>query len=152
MSDDKVKLKIEKSPTKKYNRKSIIGNSSREKKVSFIGNEKSHSFNYIKLYSIQDSITNKSKLKSAVDLKKTEDINEVVKPILKYKEASPTKVMKRLKTQGALRKVKNVKFRNEIVEYKEIESLSKIINDKRKKERGEEKVQSNCISCSCIVF
>lgn len=152
MSDEKLKLKIEKSPTKKYNRKSIIGNAAREKKVSFIGNEKSHSFNYIKLYSIQDSITDKSKLKSAVDLKKTEDIDEVIRPILKNKEASPTKVIKRLKTQGALRKVKNVNFKKEMVEYKEIESLSKMINDRRKKERGEEKVQTNCTSCSCIVF
>ena len=152
MSDEKLKLKIEKSPTKKYNRKSIIGNAAREKKVSFIGNEKSHSFNYIKLYSIQDSITDKSKLKSAVDLKKTEDIDEIIRPILKNKEASPTKVIKRLKTQGALRKVKNVNFKKEMVEYKEIESLSKMINDRRKIERGEEKVQTNCTSCSCIVF
>ncbi len=153
MSDEKLKLKIEKSPTKKYNSKStFVNNTFRDKRVSIIGCEKNHSLNNIKLYAFQDSITNTSKLKSTVEIKKTYDNIQTLKPILKHIDISPVKIIKRLKTQGALRKLKNVYFKSQIVEYKEVESLSKITNNMKKNIRQNGKVQSYCTSCNCIVF
>ncbi len=149
MSDEKVELKIEKSPTQNFIAQSSFTNNTIKNKV-VNGTKKNHSLDNIKQYSIQDSIIYTSKLKSSVEIKKIYDNFQTLKPILKYTDKSPVEVMKRLKTQGAIRKLKNVNFDSQ-VEYVEVESLSELTNIMKKNIRQKETMQSKC-KCNCIVY
>ncbi len=145
MTDIIIPLKIESSPVKRKSKPIFNGIPKINKKVSIIGSQKSKSFSLPS--QINNNTTNKlSKTPSDDNLNEIKEEEKLIS-ILRNKDLSPKRILKRLKSQGTLNKPKLVKFKKNIVDIKEVYSVSYL-----KKDHNNDKVNLNCSSCSCVVF
>jgi hypothetical protein len=143
---DQKSIIIEKSPPKKKIR-SIKTFNTLNMSDANVGNLIAQ-----KNLSKQVSLTNP---KGVLDMKNTSDssLNFEPKRILKFKSISPGKTLQRLKTQGTVKKVKKVEFKDQISIVKEVTSISRFLKrgSAFKNNESEVNVKAVC-SCTCAIF
>lgn len=151
MTDIIIPLKIESSPVKRKSKPIFNGIPRENKKVSIIGSQRSKSFSHpLNNFKANPNKNTSNKLSKTPSDDNLNVINEEEKliSILRNKDMSPRKVLKRLKTQGTLKKPKLVSFKSNLVEVKEVKTLSYY----RHEQANSEKVQIACSNCTCQIF
>jgi len=145
MTDIIIPLKIESSPVKRKSKPIFNGIPRVNKKVSIIGSQKSKSFS-VPLQITKNTSNKLTKTPSDENLNEIKEEEKLIS-ILRNKNLSPQKILKRLKSQGTLKKPKLVSFKKNIVEVKKIDTINYY-----KKEHNNDKIDLTCSSCTCIVF
>lgn len=159
-----LRIKIEKSPVKKSFKKTksinvlnLNNSNTYNDNIKPTKITRHYSVNKNKTYSKQQS---SNYIKNSLEKKSTTDSSDNLFPkkILRYKSISPSKLYKRLKTQGNIKKSKIVKFKEEIEEIKEINSVKEILikagvyGKKQNYQNYDLQYNKTTCSCSCIIF
>lgn len=100
------------------------------------------------------TITKSSTLTKSVESQKFSDDNlRRPKRILKYKSISPVKQYKRLQSQGTIKKSKIVTFKSDLVETKNVPSMSFLahLSVNKGNYRPDDLVLTKC-TCACFIF